>query len=1010
MYKCLADDIGSGGIWNHRVSIQYVKQNYQPLLTMKIQLNHNSRNKIKVTAGVSLNSADTKPQYVLDFPIFNFQGGDYFMQGDTIEAAKTIEFGLDVSPLLNYVQPGQNAKYFLQVAEADPSGLYSGQINSFSLIDYTSGTVQVDCPSTNVVLTNNDTTRLSIQRIVNFNKVNIITDSLPEATINEPYSLQLNAASGTTPYHWDFLYDFTTTYGTGVFPAITTQTLVANSAGYAVQNLGFDFPFYNQKFNKLYISPDGYIKFDNQLYNWPYLIDKVVLFKSTKIIAPFFTDLSFAGSDNFWYEGNNQYAIFRWKAYVTGQSGSIVNVAVKLYPSGKIEMYYDNISVPTSTSFISAVTRGDNTNYQFTNFSGKLFTNTTTKVITLTPPPIPWGMNISENGLFYGTPVEECNNVPVPIKVTDNNFIIDKKTLNFTTKGVVATYKVAAGIDSIINAGENVLLSVALKNIGGTIIPNAQMKLSTSDNFIMLVDSTENAGNLAPDDSVIFLNAFSFDVDTNVNDNHIIPFNLMVFNATDTFNISINLPVRSLILELGAITIADGNNNIIEPNETASLIVEIKNIGGATAYNVNAILSTNDAYTTVSSDSANISSITGSNSSNAFFIVHVNNSVPDGHIIVFNVKLTAEGNYVTHKFFAIKIGGNAEDFETGTLTQFPWTSTGDSLWFVTTESPFEGAYCIQSGSVSDNEQSSISVNLNILNSGSMSFYRKVSCEAHAGFTDYDFLAFFIDGVEMERWDGVTAWQRFDYPVTAGPHTFKWMYKKDYSVSVGEDCAWLDNIVFPPSIQLGSNVTQLPNAFVKTMIIDSLAIDSLLLNNNNAGGMLVYSCEITDFSVNGNNTWLTPEVNYSSLDPSSQGTMKLYFSSFGLDADTYNSNIRLTYNFTDTVNIPVTFHVYVPTGITENGTDGNSLQVFPNPFSKQTTFNFTVEKESEILLDILDLNGGVVKRLVEGRLSSGKKTFYWDGSNENRSNLSAGVYYYRFVMNENTTFGRIIYTK
>ena len=292
----------------------------------------------------------------------------------------------------------------------------------------------------------------------------------------------------------------------------------------------------------------------------------------------------------------------------------------------------------------------------------------------------------------------------------------------------------------------------------------------------------------------------------------------------------------------------------------------------------------------------------------------------------------------------------------------------------------------------------------------MSFYRKVSCEAHPGYTDYDFLGFYIDGAEMGRWDGVTTWQRYEYPVTSGAHTFKWTYKKDYSVSTGEDCAWLDYIVFPPSIQLGSNVTQSPSAIVKTMIIDSLAVDSLVLSNNNTGGMLMYSCQITDFSVNGNDTWLTPEVNYSSLDPSSQGSMKLYFSSFGLDADTYNSNIRLIYNFTDTVNIPVTFHVYVPTGIGENGADANSLQVYPNPFSKQTSITFNVDGESSVSLDILDLNGRVVKTLVEGKLSSGKKTYIWDGSGESQSILSAGVYYYRFVKNENTTFGRIIYTK
>ena len=35
-------------------------------------------------------------------------------------------------------------------------------------------------------------------------------------------------------------------------------------------------------------------------------------------------------------------------------------------------------------------------------------------------------------------------------------------------------------------------------------------------------------------------------------------------------------------------------------------------------------------------------------------------------------------------------------------------------------------------------------------------------------------------------------------MTTGTHTFKWSYQKDGSVSNGSDCAWVDNIQFPPT--------------------------------------------------------------------------------------------------------------------------------------------------------------------------------------------------------------------
>ena len=113
MYKNLADNMGYGGIWNHSVYVLDVKNTCSPKLTMKVTLKHTSRNKIKVTAGVNTDLAATTPSYVLEFPIFNYQGGDLFMQGGTSEVHKTIEFGLDLAPLISQINSNQPAKYFL---------------------------------------------------------------------------------------------------------------------------------------------------------------------------------------------------------------------------------------------------------------------------------------------------------------------------------------------------------------------------------------------------------------------------------------------------------------------------------------------------------------------------------------------------------------------------------------------------------------------------------------------------------------------------------------------------------------------------------------------------------------------------------------------------------------------------------------------------------------------------------------------------------------------------------
>jgi len=75
--------------------------------------------------------------------------------------------------------------------------------------------------------------------------------------------------------------------------------------------------------------------------------------------------------------------------------------------------------------------------------------------------------------------------------------------------------------------------------------------------------------------------------------------------------------------------------------------------------------------------------------------------------------------------------------------------------------------------------------------GDILFYCKVSSER-----GFDYLKFYIDGVEKGRWSGEEDWAEVSFSVTAGKRTFKWTYSKDSSVSEGDDTAWIDDIVFP----------------------------------------------------------------------------------------------------------------------------------------------------------------------------------------------------------------------
>ncbi|MCD6176322.1 MAG: T9SS type A sorting domain-containing protein, partial [Candidatus Cloacimonetes bacterium] len=81
--------------------------------------------------------------------------------------------------------------------------------------------------------------------------------------------------------------------------------------------------------------------------------------------------------------------------------------------------------------------------------------------------------------------------------------------------------------------------------------------------------------------------------------------------------------------------------------------------------------------------------------------------------------------------------------------------------------------------------------LTVYENGEISFWKKVSSELN-----YDYLKFFIDEILQEQWSGEVDWSESIFFVNAGFHTFKWEYFKDNSVFGGNDCAWIDYIVFP----------------------------------------------------------------------------------------------------------------------------------------------------------------------------------------------------------------------
>ena len=90
-----------------------------------------------------------------------------------------------------------------------------------------------------------------------------------------------------------------------------------------------------------------------------------------------------------------------------------------------------------------------------------------------------------------------------------------------------------------------------------------------------------------------------------------------------------------------------------------------------------------------------------------------------------------------------------------------------------------------------------------------------------------------DNVEQAKWAGEINWSQSSFPVSAGEHTFIWQYNKDQAVTSGDDAAWIDNIIFPPSYYssiLYGDINNDGNINIQDVILSvNIILDSLAYN-------------------------------------------------------------------------------------------------------------------------------------------------------------------------------------
>jgi hypothetical protein len=671
---------------------------------------------------------------------------------------------------------------------------------------------------------------------------------------------------------------------------------------------------------------------------------------------------------------------------------------------------------------------------------------------------------ISKDGVLYGATVADESGIadvaltPITVPGSADIVVTNQNRQPFAGTVVVASpegpYVLLNSIsindqsgngNGMADYSENVLLDVTLENVGNSDATNLTVLLTSTDPYIEITINNCSWDDIQSGGTVTKTGAFSFHVKDSIPDQHKAIFTISITNGSEVWSSNFPVTLCAPILNIGNMVIHDnivGNGNgRLDPGEMAEIVITASNTGHCDASSVTGTLTSTSEYLILNSNSSSLGALPYGQSVEAVFTVTVNPSAQIGTVADLIIKVESTP-YIAEKPFNTKIGLVVEDFETGDFTSFDWQFGGDADWIVTDNQAYSGVHSAVSGDIGDSQSSTLLITFEVPADDSLSFFRKVSSE-----DSYDYLNFYIDDVKVGEWSGEKGWERFSYSVSAGSHTFKWEYSKDYSYANGSDCAWIDYVVlpsvggasgplslsavaYPAQICFGSDAQlfALPSGGLGTYTY--LWSPSATLNDPTVFNPVATPSETTLYSVqvsDGLDT-LSAEVTLPVLALpeapviTQEGEQLVSSIETGNQWYIWGQPIE---GATEQMYTPVTTGEYSATVSNEIGCESafsnaiyfiytavpeleknNLLSVFPNPFTDHVIIRYTLDQTSDIDLRLFNSMGiemGILVNTKNQPAGNYSYTLYSSG-------LQAGIYYCRLEADNQTIIKKLILTK
>ncbi|MEZ5070500.1 MAG: C25 family cysteine peptidase [Bacteroidales bacterium] len=344
--------------------------------------------------------------------------------------------------------------------------------------------------------------------------------------------------------------------------------------------------------------------------------------------------------------------------------------------------------------------------------------------------------------------------------------------------------------DLALNPGETASFRIDLQNLGTEVFEGDTLVLRSTSSCVEILDSLLVLGPVLPGDTLRVEAGFRIRACEGLEDG--VVFHLQAVLGKDSLGIPriVSVSTRSPNLRSVGMTWDDldpGNGNgIPEPGEWLHASLNLINRG---SFPSEPLAFAGPVPTGIESvDIPDLPSLEPGASALSSFTFRLSEEASGTLPLPFFWGTTESGIGDSLRLFP---GHPSEQFFQDSEPDVAWTPSGVPGWFWDPTTFVSAPYALRSPPMSHSQATCVSLDVDLAVRDSLRFAFRVSSEPA-----YDHLEFWVDDQMVKRWSGQRSWDEYGLPLELGWHSLRWCYRKDASVSEGEDAVWLDDLVFP----------------------------------------------------------------------------------------------------------------------------------------------------------------------------------------------------------------------